>query len=127
MPLYEYKCEKCGKRFDALQKFSDEPIAIHEECGGAVERLVSPPAFHFKGTGWYVTDYAKSNGHSAPASESSKESGKDSSKDSSKEAKSESGESAKKSESSSESSTTPRTRFYRDFRKKVALCGRVFR
>ena len=71
MPLYEYKCEKCGKRFDALQKFSDEPLKAHEECGGVLERLVSPPAFHFKGTGWYVTDYAKSNGHSTPAPDSS--------------------------------------------------------
>ncbi len=71
MPLYEYKCEKCGKHFDALQKFSDEPLKVHEECGGAVERLVSPPAFHFKGTGWYVTDYAKSNGVSAPSESSS--------------------------------------------------------
>src|ERR1700726_492493 len=71
MPLYEYKCEKCGKRFDALQKFSDEPLKAHEECGGVLERLVSPPAFHFKGTGWYVTDYAKSNGHSTPSSDSS--------------------------------------------------------
>ncbi len=74
MPLYEYKCEKCGKKFDALQKFSDEPLTTHEECGGPVERLISPPAFHFKGSGWYVTDYAKSNGHSAPASETGKDS-----------------------------------------------------
>lgn len=53
-----------------MQKFSDEPLKVHEECGGVLERLVSPPAFHFKGTGWYVTDYAKSNGVSAPASDS---------------------------------------------------------
>ncbi len=72
MPLYEYKCHQCGKKFDALQKFSDSPLTVHEECGGALERLVSAPAFHFKGTGWYVTDYAKSNGVSTPASENSK-------------------------------------------------------
>ena len=69
MPLYEYLCHKCGKRFDVLQKFSDEPLTVHEEDGGDVERLVSAPAFHFKGTGWYVTDYAKSNGVSSPNSE----------------------------------------------------------
>jgi putative FmdB family regulatory protein len=67
MPLYEYKCGKCGKHFDVIQKFSDEPLTTHEECGGPVERLLSAPAFHFKGSGWYVTDYAKSNGNSSPA------------------------------------------------------------
>ncbi len=69
MPLYEYLCHKCGKRFDVLQKFSDAPLTVHEEDGGEVERLISAPAFHFKGTGWYVTDYAKSNGVSSPNSE----------------------------------------------------------
>ncbi len=104
MPLYEYKCEKCGKRFDALQKFSDEPLSVHEECGGVLERLVSPPAFHFKGTGWYVTDYAKSNGVSAPAGE--KDGGAKDSKDSGgKESKSDSGDSGKKTETKSESSS----------------------
>lgn len=59
MPLYEYACRNCGKKFEVIQKFSDEPLTIHEECGGAVERLLSAPALQFKGTGWYVTDYAK--------------------------------------------------------------------
>jgi putative FmdB family regulatory protein len=68
MPIYEYRCDHCGKHFDALQKFSDEPLTTHPECGsGPVERLVSPPAFHFKGSGWYVTDYAKTSGNSSPA------------------------------------------------------------
>ena len=58
MPLYEYLCKSCGKRFEALQKFSDAPLETHEECGsGPVERLISPPAFQFKGAGWYVNDY----------------------------------------------------------------------
>lgn len=65
MPLYEYLCQQCGKRFDVLQKFSDEPLKTHEECGGPVERLLSPPALQFKGTGWYVTDYKKPNGPGA--------------------------------------------------------------
>ncbi|MDQ6679033.1 MAG: zinc ribbon domain-containing protein [Acidobacteriota bacterium] len=99
MPLYEYQCHKCGKKFDALQKFSDEPLAVHEECGGELERLVSPPAFHFKGTGWYVTDYAKSNGVSTPASESAKDG-----KESKAETKSE-GKPEAKSESKSETKT----------------------
>src|SRR5215472_18111693 len=62
MPLYEYKCHSCGKTFEVLQKFSDEPIKVHEHCGGEVERLISRSAFQLKGSGWYATDYAKSNG-----------------------------------------------------------------
>jgi putative FmdB family regulatory protein len=69
MPLYEYKCEACGKLFTKLQKFSDPPVTVHEECGsGPVERLISAPAFHFKGSGWYVTDYAKSSSGEKPPS-----------------------------------------------------------
>ena len=65
MPLYEYKCASCGKTFEVIQKFADEPLKVHPECGGEVERLFSAPAFHLKGTGWYATDYAKkSNGGS---------------------------------------------------------------
>lgn len=60
MPLYEYKCEKCGNLFEVMQKFSDEPLKTHENCGGAVHRLLSAPALQFKGSGWYITDYAKS-------------------------------------------------------------------
>lgn len=65
MPLYEYECHKCGQVFEVIQKFSDAPIETHATCGGPVERLLSAPAFHFKGTGWYITDYAKKNGSSA--------------------------------------------------------------
>jgi putative FmdB family regulatory protein len=61
MPLYEYKCHACGDVFEIIQKFSDEPLAVHENCGGAVERLISPSALQFKGSGWYVTDYGKGN------------------------------------------------------------------
>src|SRR5579872_6583323 len=59
MPLYEYQCEKCGDRFEVRQKFSEEPLSTHEKCGGPVHRLISAPALQFKGSGWYVTDYAK--------------------------------------------------------------------
>jgi len=108
MPLYEYKCHKCGKKFDVLQKFSDARLTVHEECGGEVERLVSAPAFHFKGTGWYVTDYAKSNGVSTPASESGKS--ESSSGDSKTESKSETKTESKtetKSETKTESTPKP--------------------
>ena len=59
MPLYEYQCEKCGDLFEVMQKFSDEPVKAHENCGGSVHRLLSAPALLFKGSGWYVNDYAK--------------------------------------------------------------------
>ncbi|HZT33147.1 MAG TPA: FmdB family zinc ribbon protein [Bryobacteraceae bacterium] len=62
MPLYEYKCDSCGEVFEVIQKFSDAPLTVHPACGGAVQRLLSPPALQFKGSGWYVTDYARGNG-----------------------------------------------------------------
>ena len=61
MPLYEYQCDNCGEHFEVIQKFSDEPIATHPKCGGKVHRLLSAPALQFKGSGWYVNDYAKSS------------------------------------------------------------------
>ncbi len=66
MPIYEYKCEGCGETFEVIQKFADEPLAVHEKCGGHVHKLMSAPSFQFKGSGWYVTDYAKGSG-SVPA------------------------------------------------------------
>lgn len=59
MPLYEYECSSCGKRFERLQKFSDPPESTCEACGGTARRLLSAPAIQFKGSGWYVTDYAR--------------------------------------------------------------------
>jgi putative FmdB family regulatory protein len=61
MPIYEYKCKGCGEILEVIQKFSDAPLTIHESCGGEMERLLSPSAFQFKGTGWYVTDYARNS------------------------------------------------------------------
>jgi putative FmdB family regulatory protein len=58
MPLYEYQCQTCGARVEVLQKVSDEPLLQCERCGGRLERLLSAPALQFKGSGWYVTDYA---------------------------------------------------------------------
>ncbi len=59
MPLYEYQCESCEHRFERIQKFSDPPIAVCPSCGGPVKKLLSSPAIQFKGSGWYITDYAK--------------------------------------------------------------------
>jgi putative FmdB family regulatory protein len=101
MPIYEYKCHGCGKTFELIQKFSDQALTRHEECGGEVERLISRSALQFKGTGWYVTDYArggktngsggksesKSGGKSETTSESKTESKSESKTDSKSESK----------------------------------------
>jgi putative FmdB family regulatory protein len=72
VPIYEYKCKKCGHRFEAIQKVSDPPLSKCEKCKGRAERLVSSPAIQFKGSGWYITDYARkgssSDGAKAEAS-----------------------------------------------------------
>jgi len=109
MPIYEYKCNSCGKKFEKIEKFSDAPLTVHEECGGPVERLLSAPALQFKGTGWYVTDYARSNGSSPGKNAGDAKS--DSGKESSTTPKSDSSSSASKSSdsSSSTSSTTATT------------------
>src|SRR4249919_2010558 len=62
MPLYEYECESCGRRFELIRKFSDAPLEKCPTCGGKVQKQASSPAIQFKGTGWYVTDYAKKSG-----------------------------------------------------------------
>ncbi len=77
MPLYEYRCSKCNDVFEVIQKFSDAPLTVHEGCGGSVERLISAPGLQFKGSGWYITDYAR-GGNSKAKKESSTESKTDS-------------------------------------------------
>ncbi len=60
MPLYEYECEACAATFEKIRKFSDPPLEVCEKCGkGPVRKLISSPAIQFKGSGWYITDYAK--------------------------------------------------------------------
>jgi putative FmdB family regulatory protein len=59
MPLYEYQCDACSHRFERIQKFSDPLIDVCPSCGGTVKKLLSSPAIQFKGSGWYITDYAK--------------------------------------------------------------------
>jgi putative FmdB family regulatory protein len=62
MPLYEYECEGCGRRFEVIRKFSDPPVEVCDVCGGKVRKLLSSPAIQFKGSGWYITDYARKGG-----------------------------------------------------------------
>lgn len=59
MPLYEYQCDACAHRFEVIQKFSDAPLETCPKCGGEVKKLLSSPAIQFKGSGWYITDYAR--------------------------------------------------------------------
>lgn len=72
MPLYEYECRECGGRFERIQRVDAPPETTCPRCGGTVHRLMGVPALQFKGSGWYVTDYAKGNGrddsHAAPTS-----------------------------------------------------------
>lgn len=110
MPIYEYQCTECGNRSEAMQRISDPPLTTCENCGGELKKLISAPAFQFKGSGWYVTDYAdkkgkgegKSEGGGSKDSSSKDDSGKSSS-DTSSSSKSES-TSSSKSDSSSKSS-----------------------
>jgi putative FmdB family regulatory protein len=74
VPIYEYLCQKCGHKFEKIQKFSDRLIKKCPECGGPVEQTITAPAVQFKGTGWYVTDYANKDGRNKSSS-GSKESG----------------------------------------------------
>ncbi|MBI3949181.1 MAG: zinc ribbon domain-containing protein [Acidobacteria bacterium] len=71
MPIYEYACKKCGQQIEVLQKMSDPPLRRCRTCGGGLERLLSPVGIHFKGSGWYVTDYARKsssgNGETKPS------------------------------------------------------------
>ena len=69
MPLYEYTCDACGRQFELIRKFSDPPLEKCPTCGGTVRKLVSSPAFQFKGTGFYITDYAKKDQGPATQSE----------------------------------------------------------
>jgi putative FmdB family regulatory protein len=69
MPLYEYECTQCGCRSEVMQKVSDPPLRKCNKCGGTLKKLISPPAIQFKGSGWYITDYAKKT---APQEEAGK-------------------------------------------------------
>ncbi|MDR3763378.1 MAG: zinc ribbon domain-containing protein [Acidobacteriota bacterium] len=77
MPLYEFQCNKCAHRFERMMKFSDPQPETCPSCGGPIRQLISAPAVQFKGSGWYVTDYAHKNSapasHSTPAAEHSSE------------------------------------------------------
>lgn len=103
MPLYEYQCDACGHRFEHIQKFSDPLLTVCPKCRGAIRKLVSSAAIQFKGTGWYVTDYAKKDsGAEADKSSDGKDGkdGKDATSDKSGKMDAKSGSSTSSSDSS---------------------------
>jgi putative FmdB family regulatory protein len=108
MPLYEYECDSCGHRFEQIRKFSDPPVERCPKCGSRVHKLISSPAFQFKGTGWYVTDYAKKDsggdakGEKNERNEKSEKSGESGAKADGKNDGKSDGKSESKSESKSE-------------------------
>jgi putative FmdB family regulatory protein len=105
MPIYEYQCLVCGTRTEHLQKISDPPLPACPKCGGEVKKLISSPAFQFKGSGWYATDYAGKSGGPAKSESSSSEAKSDAKSDAAKSessSSSSSGSSEAKTESKSE-------------------------
>ncbi|HEY3128702.1 MAG TPA: zinc ribbon domain-containing protein [Acidobacteriota bacterium] len=103
MPLYEYRCSKCGDTFEVMQKVSDPPVETCRKCGGKTVKLLSSPAIQFKGGGWYVTDYS---GKGAPKTDSTDSKSKDPTKDSGTKDKGDS--SKKEGDSSKKGDDTPR-------------------
>jgi putative FmdB family regulatory protein len=106
MPLYEYQCDACSHKFEKIQKFSDPLESTCPKCGGPVRKLMSSPAIQFKGSGFYITDYAKKD-HVASAKADRAESSK--SETSGKSEKSEKAEKSDKADSSTKSDTTAST------------------
>lgn len=89
MPIYEYQCQQCEERTEVMQRISDDPLTRCESCGGDLKKLISAPAFQFKGSGWYVTDYARKDGDKGSSSGS--DGGKTTAPESGGDAKSSSG------------------------------------
>ena len=105
MPLYEYQCDACGHRFEIIQKFSDSPAEVCASCGrGPVHRLVSSPAIQFKGSGWYITDYAQKGKSGSSSGETGDKSDKAEKAEKADKAE---GKTEKKSDTPSPSTSTP--------------------
>lgn len=105
MPLYEYECDECGRRFELIRKFSDPPVTSCTTCNGSVRKLFSSPAIQFKGTGWYVTDYARA-GQTDRDGKQSDEKKTEAKSDSGSETKTESKSESKSNDSRSTSKTS---------------------
>ncbi len=119
MPLYEYQCEACEHRFERIQKFSDPLVDACPQCAGKVRKLLSSPAFQFKGSGWYITDYARQDkdkdkkdgdGNQAASSDTSDTSDKKTESTSTSEASSSSGSSSSTGKPASTPAPAPTTK-----------------
>lgn len=88
MPIYEYECTQCGRIHEALQKFSEKPLTTCPYCSGRLQKLISQSSFHLKGSGWYVTDYARKSTQSSTAPKSEAQKTDSTPKEAKKEAKS---------------------------------------
>jgi len=75
VPIYEYQCDECGTLFEVMQRMSDDPLTECEKCGGSLRKVLHPVAIHFKGSGFYTTDYGKGSGRRAGAKESGADAG----------------------------------------------------
>ena len=107
MPLYEYECESCRKRFEKIRKFSDPPLETCDLCGnGPIRKLFSSPAIQFKGSGFYITDYAKKSSTEGGSADGQAEATKSGSSEGGSSAKSDSSSSADKPESSSKTDSS---------------------
>lgn len=106
MPLYPYRCTKCGHRFEKIQHFNSEPEKVCPQCGGVLERVLTAPGLSFKGAGWYVNDYAAKGSSSSSNSDSKAESKSDGKSDSKPETKSDT-KSETKAPAADKSSATP--------------------
>lgn len=100
MPIYEYQCESCGQRTEVMQRISDDPLTLCEVCSGPLKKLISAPSFQFKGSGWYVTDYARGDGKGKDGGDADKSADKKSGDDGGKT------ESAKKEDGGTSSNDT---------------------
>jgi putative FmdB family regulatory protein len=116
LPIYEYRCEVCGHTLELFQKFSDEPLKTCEVCGGQVSKVLHPVAIHFKGSGFYTTDYGRGSSKARAANDAAKKadeavpatSEKSKSKSDSKTAGNGGGDGAKKSEGKAGGDAAPR-------------------
>jgi putative FmdB family regulatory protein len=102
VPIYEYDCASCGKRTEAIQRVGERPLRICPRCGGKLKKAFSAPAVHFKGSGWYVTDYAGARG------EQKKKEAKADSKEGSSESKDSGGDKGDKSEKKDKETKKPK-------------------
>ena len=110
MPLYEYECDACGHRFEVIQKFSDPPLERCPKCGSAVHKLQSAPAIQFKGSGWYITDYARKDSGSRSGETKNGASGDESKTSAASETKTDTKTDATKSDAAPSSSDSKPTK-----------------